>query len=220
MGSEINLLQDYPRSKRPIEQRAKLITDEHKAISRKFDIEYFDGDRLTGYGGYQYHPRFWTATAKRFRDYYNLPERARILDVGCAKGFMMYDFSLLMPEAEILGIDVSMYAYEHSKTEMKPYIQVANANNIPFPDKYFDLVVCINTIHNLPLIDCKQALREIQRVTSGNAFVMNDAWRNDRERQSMHEWNLTALTYMHVDDWKKLFNEVGYTGDYYWFIAE
>ena len=102
---------------------------------------------------------------------------------------------------------------------MKSFIQVANANNIPYPDNYFDLVICINTIHNLPLIDCKEALREIGAVSCTNSFVVNDAWRNEAEKRAMLGWNLTALTYMHVDDWKKLFNEVGYTGDYYWFIA-
>ena len=220
MENEINLLDLYPKSKRPIDERAKLITEEHRAVARKFDVEYFDGDRLTGYGGYNYHSRFWTDTVRRIRDYYKLPEDASILDVGCAKGFMMYDFSLLMPKAKIEGIDVSQYAYEHAIPEMKPLIKVANANNIPFPDNSFDLVICINTVHNLPPIDCKQALREIQRVSRKDAFVMNDAWRNEAEHESMLKWNLTALTYMHVDDWKKLFKEVGYTGDYYWFIAE
>ena len=81
MGLEINLLDKYPKSKRPIDERAKLITEEQRAIARKFDIEYFDGDRLTGYGGYNYHPRFWTDTVRRFRDHYELPENARILDV-------------------------------------------------------------------------------------------------------------------------------------------
>lgn len=220
MGQEINLLDLYPKSRRPIDDRAKLITEEHRAVARKFDLEYFDGDRLTGYGGYNYHPRFWTDTVRRFCDHYRLADDARILDVGCAKGFMMYDFGLLMPKAKIRGIDVSRYAHEHAKPEMRPFIQVANANNIPFPDDYFDLVICINTIHNLPLIDCKQALHEIQRVSRAHAFVVNDAWRTVAERESMLKWNLTALTYMHVDDWKKLFAEVGYTSDYYWFIAE
>ncbi len=219
MGREINLLDMYPKSKRPIDERARLITEEHRAIARKFDIEYFDGDRLTGYGGYRYDPRFWTDTVRRFRDHYELPEDARILDVGCAKGFMMYDFSLLMPRADIRGIDVSRYAYDHAKPEVKERIQVASANNIPFPDDSFDLVIAINTIHNLPSIDCKQALREIQRVARRQAYVVNDAWRTEAEHEAMLKWNLTALTYMHVDDWKKLYAEVGYTGDYYWFIA-
>lgn len=219
MGREINLLDMYPKSKRPIDERAKLITEEHRAIARKFDVEYFDGERLTGYGGYRYDPRFWKDTVRRFRDHYGLPDDARILDVGCAKGFMMYDFSLLMPRAEIRGIDVSRYAYDHARPEVKERIQVASANNIPFPDHSFDLVISINTIHNLPPIDCKQALREIQRLSRKHAYVVNDAWRTEAEHEAMLKWNLTALTYMHVEDWKKLYSEVGYTGDYYWFIA-
>lgn len=220
MGQEINLLDQYPKSKRPIDERAKLITEEHRAAARKFDVEYFDGERLSGYGGYNYHARFWTDTVKRFRDHYNLAPDAQVLDVGCAKGFMMYDFKLLMPELNIQGVDVSPYALEHAKKEVIDLITVANAKDLPFEDNAFDLVICINTIHNLPLDECKQAFREIERVSRKNSFVMNDAWRNEAEHQSMLDWNLTALTYMHVDDWKALFEEVGYTGDYYWFIAE
>jgi SAM-dependent methyltransferase len=220
MGKEINLLEKYPKSKRPIDDRAKLITEEHRAAAKKFDVEYFDGDRLSGYGGYNYHPRFWTDTVKVFRDYYNLAPDASVLDVGCAKGFMMYDFKLLMPELNIQGVDISQYAYDHAKEEVKDLITVANAKELPFEDNSFDLVICINTIHNLPLDECKQAFREVQRVSRKDAFVMNDAWHNDAEKESMLKWNLTAQTYMHVDDWKKLFDEVGYTGDYYWFIAE
>ena len=220
MGEEINLLDCYPTSKRPIDERARLITEEHRAIARRFDEAFFDGDRLTGYGGYNYHPRFWTETVRRIVDHYDLPRGARVLDIGCAKGFMMYDMSLYRPDLDILGIDVSAYACENAKPEMKPFIRTANAKQLPFEDNSFDLVLAINTIHNLSLKDCKQALREIMRVTRRHAFVMNDAWRNDREKEAMLAWNLTALTYMHVDDWRALFDDVGYTGDYYWFIAE
>jgi ubiquinone/menaquinone biosynthesis C-methylase UbiE len=104
--------------------------------------------------------------------------------------------------------------------DMKPFVQVANAKSLPFADHSFDLVISINTVHNLYLEECKESLREIQRVTKKHAFVTMDAWRNDAEKESMLKWNLTGVTYMHVDDWKKLFDEVGYTGDYYWFIAE
>ncbi|NQV47460.1 MAG: class I SAM-dependent methyltransferase [Rhodospirillaceae bacterium] len=220
MGQEINIFDKYPQSKRPIDDRARLITEDHRAAARKFDVEYFDGDRLSGYGGYNYHPRFWTETVKRFRDHYSLASDSKVLDVGCAKGFMMYDFKLLMPQLNIQGVDISRYAYDHAKDEVKDLITVANAKELPFEDDSFDLVISINTIHNLPPDDCKQAFREIERVSRKDSFVMNDAWRNEAEHKSMLDWNLTALTYMHVDDWKKLFDEVGYTGDYYWFIAE
>ena len=220
MGQEINLLDLYPRSKRPIEERGKLVTEEHRKIARQFGKEYFDGDRLYGYGGYYYHPRFWQATVGRFRDYYNLAEDASMLDVGCGKGFMLHDFKALMSNLTIAGIDISEYGIEHAIETVKPFLRVGNAKELPYEDDSFDLVISINTVHNLPLEECKQALREIQRVSRKHAFITMDAWRTEEEHERMLKWNLTALTYMHVDDWKELFAEVSYTGDYYWFIAE
>ena len=220
MKREVNLLEFYPQSKRPIDDRGNLITEQDRAIARKFDVEYFDGDRLTGYGGYNYNPRFWTDTVAHIKDFYHLDDNSKILDIGCAKGYMMHDLSLLIPGAEIKGVDVSNYAKENSIESMQDNIVVANANNLPFPDDYFDLVIAINTLHNLPLIDCKQAFSEINRVTKNNSFVMNDAWRDAKGKQSMLNWNLTALTYMSCDDWEELFKEVDYKGDYYWFFFE
>ena len=220
LGREVNLMDRYPRSKRPIDERAALVTDEHRRVARQFGKDFFDGDRLFGYGGYHYHPRFWQETVRRFRDYYQLPDDARILDVGSGKGFMLHDFKELMPHAEVAGIDVSRYAHDNALPAVKPFLHVGCASRLPFPDRSFDLVVSINTIHNLPLEPCKQALREIQRVSRGNAFVMVDAWRTDEERSRLLKWILTALTYLHVEDWRRVFAEVGYTGDYYWFIPE
>ena len=161
---EINLLKFYPTSNRPIDERGSLIKESDRAIARKFDVEYFDGDRLTGYGGYSYNPKFWTETVRYIVDYYGLDKSSKILDIGCAKGFMMHDLSLLLPEAEIIGIDISAYAKENSIDSMRDKIHIGSANNLPFEDNSFDLVIAINTLHNLPLIDCKQAFKEINRV--------------------------------------------------------
>ena len=218
--AEINLMDRYPRSKRPIDERAAQVTDEDRQIARRFEREYFDGSRLQGYGGYHYHERFWQETVKHFRDYYQLQDYARILDVGCAKVFMLHDVKQLMPDLTVAGVDISPYAKEHAIETVKPFIKVGNAKKLPFDDDSFDLVISINTIHNLPLKECKQSLREIQRVSRAHSFVTMDAWRTEEEEERMLKWNLTALTYMHTDDWKKLFEEVGYIGDYYWFIAE
>ncbi len=210
----------YPRTKRAIDERAQKITEQDRKIAREFGREFFDGDRLRGYGGYSYHERFWKDTVKRFRDHYRLAPDASILDVGCAKGFMMHDFKKLMPSITIAGIDISEYACQNALEDMRPTIQVGNAKHLPYKDKSFDLVISINTIHNLPLEECKESLREIERVSRGHSFLIVDAWRTPEEKERMLKWNLTALTYMHTEDWKKLFKEVGYTGDYYWFIAE
>jgi ubiquinone/menaquinone biosynthesis C-methylase UbiE len=140
------------------------------------------------------------------------------LDVGCAKGFMLYDLSQLIPGIKIRGIDVSEYAINNSMPEVRKFIQVANAKKIPFPDNSFDVVISINTIHNLERAECGQALREISRVSKKYSFITVDAYRNDEEKKNMHAWNLTAKTIMSVDDWKLFFKEAGYVGDYYWFI--
>ena len=217
---EVDLMKFYPRSSRPIDGRARTVTDEDRLVSRRFGKDYFDGDRMHGYGGYYYHPRFWTDTVRYFRDHYHLADGAAVLDVGCAKGFMLHDIKLLMPKLKIAGLDISQYAYDHAMLDVKPFIKIGNCKELPYPDNSFDLVVSINTVHNLQLDECKEAIREIQRVSRVHAYLVVDAWRTEEERERLNKWVVTCQTAMHVDDWKKLFAEVGYTGDYYWFIAE
>jgi ubiquinone/menaquinone biosynthesis C-methylase UbiE len=217
--TEINLMERYPQGKGRSGERP-VITEEDKRISKQFGRDYFDGDRRYGYGGYNYHPRFWTDTVQYMRDHYGLAEDAAILDIGCAKGFMLHDFQKLMPKARLAGIDVSEYAIANAVEAVKPFVQAGNARSLPFPDKSFDLVLAINTLHNLPYEECKQALREIDRVSRGHSFVMVDAYRTEEQRQAMLNWVLTAETMLHVDDWLKLFADAGYTGDYYWWTVQ
>lgn len=216
---EVNLLDLYPRSKRPIDERAKNVTEADRKIAKQFGREYFDGSRLHGYGGYYYDGR-WKPIVKRFRDYYHLSPKASILDIGCGKGFMLFDFLELIPELKVTGIDISEYAIENAMEAVKPFLKIGNAKELPYPDNSFDLVISINTIHNLKADDCKKALQEIERVSRKYKFVTVDAYRNELERERLLKWNLTAETYMSTDEWKEFFKEAGYIGDYYWFIAK
>lgn len=216
---EINLLNTYPKTVRDYDKRMREKTPEVIRIAKQFGKDYFDGDRKYGYGGYKYDGR-WKSVAQRMKDYYKLSDNAAILDIGCAKGFMLHDFKELMPKCTVAGIDVSTYAIDNAMSLVKPFLKVASAESLPYPDKSFDLVVSINSIHNLPVDRLKTALREIERICRGNSYITIDAWRNEIERENLHKWILTAESMMHVDDWKKLFSEVGYTGDYWWFLAD
>ncbi|MDZ4726943.1 MAG: class I SAM-dependent methyltransferase [Leptospira sp.] len=218
MGKEIDLLINYPKTNRNVNERGAEKTEEDRAIARKFDKEFFDGDRRTGYGGFNYMPRFWQPVIPTFKEYWNLTADSSVLDVGCAKGFMLYDLSLLIPGIKVKGIDVSNYAIENAKEEIKQNLEVADVRSLPFENDSFDVVISINTVHNLEKDDLAIALQEIERVSRGKSFITVDAFRNDEEQQRMNAWNLTAKTIMSVDDWVKFFKEVGYTGDYFWFI--
>ena len=212
------MLANYPKTKRNLDERAAGKTEEDRKIGRQFGRDYFDGDRKHGYCGSSYQSRFWQPVIPDFIKQYGLTSESRILDVGCGKGFMLYDFLEALPGVTVQGIDISEYAIEHAMEDVKPYLQVANAKKLPFEDNSFDLVISVNTVHNLAIDECKEALREITRVSKKDSFVTMDAYRNQEEKERMDKWNLTALTYMSVDEWKSLFQEIGYTGDYYWFI--
>ena len=218
MGKEIDLLENYPKAKRNLDERLASKNEIDRAIAREFGREFFDGDRNHGYGGFNYMPRFWQPVIPTFKEYWNLTPDSSLLDVGCAKGFMLHDLTTLIPGITVKGVDISEYAIDNVMENMKPHTQVANAMHLPFADDAFDVVISINTVHNLGLNECGKALQEIERVSRGKSFITVDAYRNEEEEERMYAWNLTAKTIMSVDEWIKFFKEVNYNGDYFWFI--
>ena len=218
MGSEIDLLFNYPKAKRNLEERLASKTEADRAIARQFGRDFFDGDRNHGYGGFSYASRFWQPVVPTFQEHWSLTSNSSLLDVGCAKGFMLHDLAELIPDITVKGVDISQYAIDNVIADMRPHVQVANATHLPFPDKSFDAVISINTVHNLVREECGKALQEIERVSRGKSFITVDAYRNEEEKERMYAWNLTAKTIMTTDEWITFFKEVGYSGDYFWFI--
>ena len=218
MEKEIDLLINYPKTKRNLEERVISTTAANRVIARQFGREFFDGDRKHGYGGFNYFPKFWQPVIPSFQQHWGLTSKSSVLDVGCAKGFMMHDLAQIIPGITVKGVDISEYAIQNAIEDMQPHVQVANATKLPFGDNSFDVVISINSIHNLDLEECGKALQEIERVSRKGSFITVDAYRNEEEKKRMYAWNLTAKTIMPVDEWVKFFKEVGYTGDYFWFI--
>ena len=216
MGREINLLKKYPKSKRDINGRKKNKI-KYQKIARKFDKRFFDGSRDTGYGGFNYNEKFWGNVVKDFKKYYQLKKNMRVLDVGCAKGFTLVDLKRLIPKLKVRGIDISKYAIKHSHKKVKKFLDVGCCSKLPYKDNSFDLVLAINTIHNLNNTKCAKAIKEINRVSKKNAFIMVDAYKNTSEKTKMYNWNLTAKTIMSRKDWKVFFKKNNYKGDYFWF---
>jgi len=218
LGKEVNLMKNYPQSKRDVSGRLISKTSKDKKIAQQFGKDFFDGSRNQGYGGFTYNPRFWQPVIPTFQEHWNLKSGDSLLDIGCAKGFMLYDLKQLIPEIKVYGVDISKYAIKNSKKEVKKYCRVADAADLPFDDDSIDVVTSITTLHNLEENDLRIALLEIERVAKRGSFITLDAYRDDNEKDRMEAWNLTAKTVMRVDQWKEFFADVGYSGDYNWFI--
>lgn len=187
--------------------------------AKAFGYDYWDGDRTTGYGGYRYDGR-WRAVADAMVEHYGIKPGDRVLDVGCGKGFLLYDFTQAMPGVEVVGIDISEYAIEHAKEEVKPSLQVASATKLPFDDDSFDLVFSINTVHTLYCYDLDKALREIERVGKANKYVCVESWRNEDEKANLLYWQLTCEMFCTPEEWEWWFEHTGYTGDHSYIFFE
>lgn len=214
---EINLLKSLPKGNRNVNDRETAKTAEHIRISREFGQMYFDGPREYGYGGYLYDGR-WRSVANDIVVHFGLKPGDRVLDVGCGKGFLVKD--LLALGIDAYGVDVSKYALMKCEPEVVGRLQIGNAESLPFPDKSFDAVLSINTIHNLSKERCKLALHEIERLAPGRGFVQVDSYRTQEQKKVFESWVLTAEFYDYPSGWLHLFKEAGYTGDYFWTIIE
>jgi len=180
--------------------------------ARKWGYDYWDGDRKVCYGGYHYDGR-WKQVADAMVKHYQLKPGDKVLDVGCGKGFLLYDFTQVLPGVEVTGIDVSEYAIENAKPEVKPYLQTGHAKELPFEDNSFDLVVSVTTLHNLYCNEFFSALKEIQRV-SKNSYICVESYRNEQEKVNLLYWQVTCEMFCTPKEWEWWFDMAGYTGDH------
>jgi ubiquinone/menaquinone biosynthesis C-methylase UbiE len=219
MGERINLLRSLPTSKRNLEARRYGKSAEVVRLSSEFGELYFDGPREYGYGGYRYDGR-WIPVAQDIVTHFNLKPGDRVLDVGCAKGFLVKDLLTVCPGLEVFGLDISTYALTHCEPEVIGRLHRGSADDLPFPDESFNAVISINTVHNLDRAGCVQALREMERLAPGRGFLRVDSYYTPEQRALFEDWVLTARFHDYPSGWMSVFEQAGYTGDYDWTILQ
>ena len=182
-------------------------------VAGRFDAVYWDGDRRYGFVGYRYDGRWLRVAGAMGRQYGPGPD-ARILDVGCGKAFLLHEFTRALPGCTVAGIDVSDYAIRNAKEEVRPHLTVGNATALPWPDGHFDLVLSINTLHNLYNYDMHRAVAEIQRVGRRHRHITVEAYRSEAEKVNLMYWQLTCRAFHTPAEWEWAFARAGYEGDF------
>tara|TARA_B100000242_G_C43009964_1_gene469541 strand:- start:481 stop:1152 length:672 start_codon:yes stop_codon:yes gene_type:complete len=183
-------------------------------LAKKYDFDYWDGDRRINYGGYKYIPGRWESIAKKMINFYQLNSDSKILDIGCGKGFLLYDFKKLLPDCELFGLDISEYAITNAKPEIKEKLTLGSSTKLPWEDNFFDLVISINTFHNLYCYELEKSLLEMERVGKQNKYLCVESYRNEEEKANLLYWQVTCESFNTPEEWKWWFYHTKYTGDY------
>ena len=183
-------------------------------ISKKYGKDYWDGDRRYGYGGYNYIPGLWTKIAKKIIKDYKLSNSSNLLDLGCGKAFLLHEIKIILPGICLIGIDISNYGINNTTPAIRPYLNTFDARKkLPYKRKEFDLVLSLGMLHNFRLPELKGVIKEINRI-SKNSYIMVESYRNEKELFNLQCWALTAQSFLDEKEWKWLYKEYGYKGDY------
>jgi SAM-dependent methyltransferase len=182
-------------------------------LAKKWDYDYWDGDRQVNYGGYRYIEGHWTPLANRLIEFYGLTSNSSILDVGCGKGYLLFEIQKLLPGIRIAGLDISEYAIKNSPSEVFEFLIRGSAVTLPWDKKTFDLVVSINTLHNLYNYELELALKELARVAHRQYLVV-ESYRNELEKMNLLYWQVTCEAFCTPEEWQWWFESTHYMGDY------
>jgi hypothetical protein len=197
--------------------RKKLLlsrTIQKKILANEFDYDYYDGDRENGYGGFKYDGR-WKKFLKKIIQRYKLNKNSRVLDISAKKGFFMHDLSLLVPGITVYGIEDHKYPIKKSMKSIKKNIKFVNSYcDIKFKKNYFDFVHAHNAIYRYSFKDLIEIIKIISKI-SKKAHITIPAYSNSNDRSKFLDWSLHGGAILKKHEWRQLFNELGYDGDYY-----
>jgi cyclopropane fatty-acyl-phospholipid synthase-like methyltransferase len=215
MGRLLNIVTPLHKATKR-EYLARMVDDKVTCMlkAKEYEADYWDGDRRFGYGGYKFLPGRWKPVAEALIDTYGLKAGSSVLDVGCGKGFLLYEMLQLQPGLKITGFDISNHGLANAHPDVRSNLFKYRAQDrYPYGDKAFDLVISLGCFHNLRIFELQTALAEVQRV-GRQGYVMLESYRNELEQFNLQCWALTCESFFDTAEWIWLYNHFGYTGDY------
>jgi hypothetical protein len=216
--SEINLLRKYPTSNNQRGHVSKMRGIREKIVASRRDFEYFDGERIYGYGGLIQDNR-WDSVALDFIDYYQLAGKSSILQINCEKGFLINSFFTYLNSNKVFGTESSPYAISKTFNLDNYKIIQCNLPSIPFADSSIDIVISLGNVYTLTLSDAIRHIAEIERVKKYNSFITLATYEKEEDFWLFKNWSLLGNLILKREEWLEIMNQSGYTGDYYFINA-
>lgn len=210
---EINLISKlHLQTKRNYLERMKNNKIHCMKVSSKFEKNYWDGPRKYGYGGYKYIKNRWKNVAKNIIKRFNLTYKSKILDLGCGKGYLIYEIKKIIPEIKVVGLDISKYAVKHAHPDIKKYVKFGDARKkLRFKKKEFNLLISIGCLHNLELNELFFSLKEISRV-SKKQYLLVESYKDEKELFNLQCWALTCKSFFSKKEWSWIFKKKKLSG--------
>ena len=205
----------FPRASKRIAHRLEAVGyDSGRGIDSDyshFGYDYFDNPNLNvGYGGYVYDGRYAEAVERICR-HYGLQPGQRILELGCAKGFILVEFTKLGLDVE--GMDISEYAHLNADPRVRDKISIGDSTRLPFDDNEFDFVLSKEMLPHVGEPDLSLVIKEAMRVAKGSIFFDIQVGESSKEQALMSRWDSTHKTLRSSEWWRKFLEELNYKGD-------
>lgn len=195
-----------------IERIASFVPDPEKRDDFvNYGFNYWDNPEYgVGYGGYTYDGRYGDCV-DRMIEHYQLTPGMSVLEIGCAKGFVLHEFH--KRGMTVSGIDLSLYAVENAMEGVRPHIINGSCESLPWPDDSFDFVYSKETLPHLTEVQLSMAIAEAQRVCrSGHIFFEIQVSNHERGRELIKAWDETHLTIRSTDWWRHFLSDLDFKG--------
>jgi len=173
-----------------------------KMEDNEYNEDYFEhGEEkgISGYTNYSYMPTRSYEEASMLKERW---KEGRILDYGCAKGYLVHALNQLGFEA--YGYDLSTYAIDNCHPQVKELIY-----NV-LDDSKYEYVICKDVMEHIPEDKIVNTLKEIKHVMGEEALFVIPLGDDNKFRIREYEYDITHVTKKDEDWWVDKFKEAGF----------
>ena len=179
--------------------------------NENYDEDYFErgiSSGKSGYDNYRWLSELTIKFAYKIIKELNLRDGDKVLDYGCAKGFLVKALKIL--DIDAYGCDISNYAISNSDNKIKERCKLMD-NKIPF-NGMFEWVISKDVFEHLEEKELKDVLKNIARI-SKKLFVIVPMGENNKFIIPAYDLDITHKLAKPRDWWEKKFEDYGWKID-------